>query len=80
MKLRDHLRQLWRWWESQARKLANIIAWLFLLLFYFLILPPFAFVVKGFSDPLRLKGSLSSGWITRTERHVDPWVQAHKQF
>lgn len=74
------MRRLWERWKQGTRKLGDLQARLILLLFYFLILGPFALAVRWGGDPLVIKAGASPGWRPRTERPGTPMTQARQQF
>jgi hypothetical protein len=53
--LRSLLRRLWERWTVIAHIIGNFQARVLLTAFYFLIVPPFALIVKIFKDPLGLR-------------------------
>jgi len=44
----------WERWKIIAHKIGNFQARLLLVIFYFVVVPPFALIVKLFKDPLTL--------------------------
>jgi len=44
----------WERWKVIAHKIGNFQARLILVIFYFVVVPPFALIVKLFKDPLTL--------------------------
>jgi hypothetical protein len=73
-------RSLWEWWKRVARRIGDFQARLILLLFYFLILGPFALAVRWGSDPLAIKAGNLPGWRPRAERAGAPMARATQQF
>jgi hypothetical protein len=71
------LRRLWEGWKRFGRKIGDFQARALLTLFYFVILAPFALVVRWKADPLGLKQS--GGWSPVT-RSGDPRDRARRQF
>lgn len=71
------LRRLWEGWKRFGRKMGDFQARLLLTVFYFVILAPFALVVRLGADPLGLKRS--GGWLPVT-RDADPLARARRQF
>ena len=56
----------WARWKAIAHVIGNFQARVLLSLFYFLVVPPFALIVKVWKDPLRLRLHRgTSGWIER---------------
>jgi hypothetical protein len=74
------LRKIWDLWKTAARIVARYQARLLLTLFYFLILAPFALVVRAFSDPLRLKGPFPSNWTNLAQASEDRRHDAMRQY
>ena len=60
----SRLRRLWRAWVRFGHWLGDVMSWVWMPLFYFVIALPFALGVKLFSDPLglRRRGSAASHW------------------
>jgi hypothetical protein len=48
--------------------------------FYFVLLSPFAFAVRRWSDPLAIKPNTAKGWHTREQSDLTPAEQATRQF
>ncbi len=74
------LRELWAAWKRVARKIGDFQARVLLTIFYFVLLAPFALIVRRTSDPLALKPGTPRGW---GERHNAPEYtveMARKQF
>jgi len=74
------LRRLWARWRVIALKIGNVQSRVLLLLFYFLILAPFALLVKLFSDPLRCKLQDHSHWIPKAKSSRSVSESARRQF
>lgn len=58
------LLRIWNGWKVIAHKIGNFQARIILLLFYFIVLAPFALIIKR-SDPMRLRRSSVHGWQLR---------------
>ena len=71
------LRRLWEGWKRVGRKIGDFQARVILTLFYFVILAPFALVVRFKADPLGLKRS--GGWhpVVHAGASLE---RAHRQF
>jgi hypothetical protein len=69
---------LWQWWKRTARKLGDAQARLVLSVFYFLIMAPFALVIRFCSDPLRIRHA--NGWIRRSDPPETTVGQAREQY
>jgi len=76
----ESLRKLWTWWKGFAHKLGNAQSRLILLLFYFIVIPPFAMILKRVSDPLGLKKSSQTGWRPVEAAKSDSLEASQKQF
>jgi hypothetical protein len=79
------LKLLWNRWKAFGHWLATIQSRIFLFVFYFVILGPFALVMRMFSDPLRLRQSVPAGWLSReiiggTRIERDETIAARRQF
>ena len=76
--MRDLLRRAWARWKVIAHVIGNFQARVLLTLFYFVIVPPFALIVKVAKDPLGLRlPRTASFWSPRPE--ADP-TAARRQF
>jgi hypothetical protein len=71
------LRRLWEGWKRVGRKIGDFQARVLLTLFYFVILAPFAVIVRFKADPLGLKRG--GGWLP-VVRAADPLTRARRQF
>ncbi len=66
MPLASRLKAAWALWKRVARALGNFQARVWLTLFYFVLVPPFALIVRLFSDPLALAAPTGDTyWVTR---------------
>ena len=74
------LRELWAAWKRIARKIGDFQARVLLTIFYFLLLAPFAMIVRRTSDPLTLKPGAQRGWGIRPEQPEYTVEMARKQF
>lgn len=70
--LQETKRVAWAIGDFQARVL--------LALFYFLILAPFALILRWKSDPLAIKPQAGTGWHPRSEREDGSTSWAQRQF
>jgi len=80
MNLRSKARGLWQWWKGVAHKIGDVQARIILIVFYFLIMAPFALVMRFWSDPLRLHSKEPNGWIPRSNTGEPPEKRAREQF
>jgi hypothetical protein len=74
------MRNLWEWWKRVARRIGDFQARIILTIFYFLILGPFALVVRFWSDPLAIKANTPRGWRLKDDQRDNPVEQATRQF
>ena len=71
------LRRLWEGWKRVGRKIGDFQARVLLTVFYFVILAPFAVVVRFKADPLGIKRG--GGWHP-VVRAGAPIERARRQF
>jgi len=74
------MRSLWEWWKRVARRIGDMQARVLLTLFYFVVIGPFALVVRWASDPLAIKAGTPRGWQPRTDNEGTAMEQATRQF
>lgn len=68
----SHVKRLWLKWNLFALRMGGFQSRIFLAIFFFLVVSPFAFMVKIFSDPLRIKDRNSgTRWVERIESKVN---------
>jgi hypothetical protein len=60
----NFLRRIWNGWIRFGHWLGNIMSWVWMPLFYFVIAAPVAICVKLFSDPLKMKVRKSDTYWT----------------
>lgn len=72
--------RLWAWWKRVGRKLGDFQARLILILFYFVILGPFAMGLRWGSDPLRIKAATRRGWRIKDNAEGSAIELARRQF
>jgi len=58
---------LWAWWKASGQRLAELQARVVLTICYFLVIPPFAALVRWTSDPLAIKPKSTRGWRDRPD-------------
>lgn len=59
-------KRLWRGWLKFGHWLGEVMSWVWMPIFYYLLAMPFALGVKLFSDPLRLRvGRQKSYWTPK---------------
>jgi hypothetical protein len=71
--------RFWKGWKAFAHKVGNFQARLILILFYFLILAPFALIMKR-SDPLGIRKNSAHGWQERSPDSTPPLERAVRQW
>jgi hypothetical protein len=74
------MRNLWEWWKRVARKIGDFQARIILTILYFLVVGPFALLIRWGSDPLTLKAGTPRGWCAREDEKAAPMERAIKQF
>jgi hypothetical protein len=80
-KKKTGLRELWAAWKRIARKIGDFQARILLTIFYFVLLAPFALLMRRTSDPLALKAQTPRGWGERQQNDPEYTVEmARKQF
>jgi hypothetical protein len=72
------LRAAWEAWKRLARRIGDIQARILLTVFYYLVLGPFALVLRWRSDPLALGPERPTGWRARPESLEEPMAQARR--
>ncbi len=74
-------RRMWEGWKRFGRKLGDFNARVILTLFYFILLLPFAVLLKLFTDPLEIKGKEHVGWHVKEDKEdLTPLEKAQRQF
>jgi len=71
--------RLWNWWKRTAKKIGNFQARVLLMLFYFVVVCPFALVVRWKSDPLAINPGTGRGWLPRRSEEGTPLERARRQ-
>ena len=69
----------WQVWRRVGRRIGDAQARILLTGFYFVILAPFALVLRWKSDPLAIKKGTPRGWRARSEESA-PSAHAARQF
>jgi hypothetical protein len=72
------LRAAWRWWTRVAHRIGDFQARVLLTVFYYLILGPFALVLRR-GDPLGIGSSAPRGWRPRDASPRPIAEQAQRQ-
>ena len=66
------VKRLWKAWLKFGHWIGGIMSWVWMPLFYFVIVMPFALIIKLFSDPLRVRvGRQSSYWVPKKMPKID---------
>jgi hypothetical protein len=73
------LRAAWEAWRRFGRRLADVQARILLTVFYYVVLAPFALVLRWRTDPLGLRGQSPPAWRAREEPAGPPLVRARRQ-
>jgi hypothetical protein len=76
--MRASLQAVWRWWIRVARRIGDVQARILLNLFYYLIVAPFALVLRR-KDPLAIRSGTSTGWRARDPGTRPVTEQARRQ-
>jgi hypothetical protein len=63
-----------------GRKIGDVQARVILAVFYFIVVGPFALIVRWGADPLSLKKGTPAGWRIKEEAKVPPMERAMNQF
>jgi hypothetical protein len=75
------LRRIWDGWKKIARKIGDFNARVILTIFYFILLLPFAILIKSLTDPLEIKKGSPKGWQIKEEKPgISPMESAARQF
>ena len=78
-KVPDKLKRFGKRWTRFGRAVGNFQARLLLSIFYYVVLFPFALVVRWCSDPLAIKPRSAKGWQHRETDHSSPKDRAMRQ-
>ena len=73
------MKKLWEKWKILAKKIGDFQARLILTVLYFVIVAPFALIVRFAADPLLIKPH-QEGWRAKTETKGSPMERALNQF
>ena len=72
---------VWRRWTVIAHIIGTFQARVLLSVFYLVVIPPFALIVKLWLDPLHLRRAAgSSAWITRPPQPEADVLRAGRQY
>jgi hypothetical protein len=72
------LRAAWRWWTRVARRIGDFQARIILTVFYYVILAPFALILRR-GDPLGIGAGAPRGWRPREATARSIAEQAQRQ-
>lgn len=72
--------RLWERWKRFGKRIGDFQARALLSIFYFIILAPFALIIRWVSDPLAIKTKTSRGWQVKGEGEGSPRERASRQF
>ena len=67
-------------WKRFAQRVGAIQARILLTIFYFVVLAPFALLVRVARDPLALRPGSAGGWRPHAEGPFEPLQRARSQF
>ena len=71
---------LWKRWKRVGKKIGDIQARVLLTIFYFVVLGPFALMVRWAADPLSIKPQAARGWRLKETEGGSPIERAIRQF
>ena len=71
---------IWKYWKNIGHKIGNFQARLILSFFYFVLVAPFAAIVRFGAKPLRLKMFRTSNWLQPEVGAEDVMLRARRQF
>lgn len=74
------MKRLWEGWKRVAKKIGDFQARVILTVLYFIIIAPFALIVRWGADPLALKKSSQKGWRLKVDAEDSPMKRAINQF
>jgi hypothetical protein len=67
-------------WKRLGRRIGDAQARLLLLIFYFVIIGPFALLLRWRADPLGIKPGTRRGWLNKETSKGAPMERALQQF
>ena len=72
------LKRLWQGWIRFGHWIGNVMSWVWMPLFYFVVVTPFALFVRLSSDPLRIrKPEGDSFWVPKQLPKLDmKWARS----
>lgn len=72
--------RFWTWWKASALRLAELQARVALTICYFLVIPPFAVLLRWTADPLAIKPRSARGWRERQDPAGARLERARRQY
>jgi hypothetical protein len=73
-------KRLWQRWKRIAKAIGDFQARLILSVVYFIIVAPFALILRWAADPLSLKKGAGQAWRVKSESKDPPLKRAMNQF
>jgi len=73
-------RSFLEWWKQVGKRIGDIQARVLLSFFYFVVLGPFALIVRWRRDPLAIKAGGLRGWQPKGPEKGTTIERAHRQF
>ena len=73
-------KKLWERWKQIAKKIGDVQARVILTVVYFIIVGPFALILRLAADPLSLKKSAKPAWHEKPEPKESALKRAMNQF
>jgi hypothetical protein len=74
------MKSFWEKWQRVARRIGDFQARVILTVLYFVIIGPFALIVRWGADPLSLKKGASQGWRVKADVEGAAMKRAMNQF
>ena len=74
------IKSFWEKWQRVARKIGDFQARVILTVLYFVMIGPFALIVRWGADPLSLKKGTLPGWRVKVDTEESPMKRALNQF
>jgi len=74
------MKNFWQKWQRIAKKIGDFQARVILTMLYFVVIGPFALLVRWGADPLSLKNPQQKGWHPKADVKDSPMKRAMNQF
>ncbi|MGE5304040.1 MAG: hypothetical protein ACM3TN_12055 [Alphaproteobacteria bacterium] len=74
------IKRLWERWKIVAKKIGDFQARVILSILYFIVIGPFALIVRWGADPLSLKTGAQPSWRPKAEAKEPAIKRALNQF